>query len=87
MKQLTIRTVDPKLEAELEKLSRKRQWSLNQTATYLLRVGLGLTEETIIEPIGNGLDEFFGVWSTEESSGFDKKIDEQFSQIDPDVWS
>jgi hypothetical protein len=50
-------------------------------------MGLGLNEETIIEPIGNQLDEFFGAWSSEESSDFDEKIAEQFSQIDPDVWS
>jgi len=32
------------------------------------------------------LDEFFGLGSSEESSCFDKKIDEPFGKIDPDVW-
>jgi len=87
MKQFTIRTEDPKVEAGLEQLSRKRHWSLNQAATHLLRVGLGLTDETLAEPIGSSLDEFFGVWTSEESESFDQNIESEFGQIDPDAWA
>lgn len=86
MKQMTIRSFDPELEKAMEEMGRKRQWSLNQVAIYLMRKGLCLTNEAESQPIGNQLDEFFGVWSMQEASEFDVQVDEAFGGIDEENW-
>ncbi len=82
MKQMTIRSFDPELEKALEEVSRKRQWSLNRAATYLMRKGVGLTTEAEPQPIGKRLDAFWGLWSREEARHFDDWVDEAFGRID-----
>ena len=86
MKQMTIRSVDPDLENAIEEMCRQRQWSVNQVATHLIRKGLGLTTEAAPQPIGSRLDEFWGVWSAEETRAFDGAVVEFFGQVDEEDW-
>jgi hypothetical protein len=86
MKQLTIRADDEELVRGLEELSRERRWSLNQTATHLLRKGLGLPEESPPQPIGDQLDAFFGRWSMTEAQEFERHVEDAFGNIDEENW-
>lgn len=86
MKQMTIRSFDPDLEKAMEEMSRKRQWSMNQVATYLMRRGLGLTTEAEPRPIGNQLDAFWGIWNEQEARDFDALVGEAFAGIDEENW-
>lgn len=86
MKQMTIRSFDPELEKAIEEMSRKRQWSANQVAIYLMRKGLGLTTEAEPQPIGNQLDAFWGTWTEEEARRFDERVARAFDRIDEENW-
>lgn len=86
MKQMTIRSMDPDLERAIEELSRQRQWSINQVATYLMRRGLGLTTEVAPQPIGGRLDAFWGAWSEAEAQDFDAVVEETFGRVDDEHW-
>lgn len=86
MKQMTIRSMDPDLEDAIEKMSRERQWSINQVATHLMRKGLGLTADAAPHPIGSQLDAFWGVWGKEESQAFDDAVVETFGRVDEELW-
>jgi len=68
-------------------MSKRRKWSLNQVALYLMRKGLGLTSE--IEPltIGYRLERHFGKWSPAEKEACDRVVEEEFSRVDPEQWS
>lgn len=82
MKQFTIRCLDSQVETAIEEMSRKRQWSLNQVVTHLMRKGLGLTTEVEPQRVGDRLDKFWGIWSSEERQTFDSAIEENFGQVD-----
>jgi hypothetical protein len=86
MKQVTICIVDPDLEGGLAEMSRERQWSINQMATYLMRRGLGLTTEASPRPIGGRLDEFWGSWTQKEAREFDTSVEEAFGRVDDEHW-
>lgn len=86
MKQMTIRSLDPDLENAIEEMCRQRQWSINQTATYLMRKGLGLTTEAAPQPIGNALDAFWGTWNADETREFDALVEDAFGRVDEEGW-
>ena len=86
MKQLTIRADDEALVRGLEQLSRERRWSLNRTATHLLRKGLGMPEQLPPQPIGEQLDAFFGRWSLAEAQELEKHVQDAFGHIDEENW-
>ena len=83
---MTIRSVDPELEAAIEELGRQRNWSVNQVVTWLMRKGLGLTTEVEPQPIGGRLDSFWGVWSQAEAQEFDAGVEETFGRVDEENW-
>lgn len=83
---MTIRSLDPDLEKAIEQMCRERQWSINQTATYLMRKGLGLTTEAAPQPIGNALEAFWGTWNAQEARQFDASVEDAFGSVDEDAW-
>jgi len=83
---MTIRSMDPELEAAIEAMCRERQWSVNQVATHLMRKGLGWTTEAAPQPIGSRLDSFWGVWNLDEAREFDAVVKEAFGQVDEENW-
>ncbi len=87
MTQLTIRGFDEHLERYLLRLARNEGLSLNKAALKLMRRGAGLdTPADRRDVIGDGLDEFIGVWSKEEEQEFLDSI-QIFEQIDESFWS
>ena len=82
MKALTIRNVDARLATALERETRRRGTSLNQTVLDLLRRGLGMDASS---PRTNGLEKYAGTWSAEELQEFEASV-AAFEQIDPELW-
>ena len=87
MNQLTIRNRSTELDNALKKLATERDWSINQTANYLLMKGAGLLGEVKSHGLGSTLDEFAGSWSDEDAKKFRERVKEGTEQIDPDLWS
>ena len=75
MKQLTIRGFDKELEQYLYQLAKDENISLNKATVKLLRQAAGLDrKKRAPDIIGNALDEFIGVWSSQEEHQFNDAI-------------
>ncbi|MEZ4226791.1 MAG: hypothetical protein R3B13_37965 [Polyangiaceae bacterium] len=83
MKALTIRNVDKDLARALERETKRRGRSLNQTVLGLLRQALGLEPE---QPRSNGLAKLAGTWSAEELERFERDT-RVFEAVDEELWS
>ncbi len=87
MTQLTIRGFDEQLEQRLLRLAKNEGLSLNKAALMLMRRGAGLDSPAArLDVIGDGLDEFIGVWSKDEEREFLDSI-QIFEQIDESFWT
>jgi hypothetical protein len=83
MKALTVRNVDARLSRALERETRKRGTSLNQTVLDLLSDALGLGA---LAPPSNGLEKLAGTWTEKDLEEFESNT-AIFEQIDPELWS
>lgn len=85
--QLTLRGLDPELEARLAQEAASGNLSLNQAALRLLRRGAGLAEKRVrADVVGASLDRFFGTWSKQEARHFEK-TQEVFERVDAEQWT
>jgi hypothetical protein len=82
MKHLTVRNVPVAVAKALEKESRRRGASLNQTVIDVLGAGLGIDS-----PGGrrNGLRRLAGTWSASELTAFHEAI-ASTEQVDEELW-
>jgi hypothetical protein len=85
LRQLTLRGIDPELEARIREMARRDNLSLNQAAIALLRQGAGLSSRSRADLVGDSLDQFCGIWSKEEADQFDEFM-KDFEQIDASLW-
>ena len=86
MHQLTIRGFDEELERHIRQLASREGISLNRAVLRLLRRGAGLGERSDApETVGDSLDHLIGTWTAEETSEFDRAL-EDFSRIDEEMW-
>lgn len=83
MKALTIRNVKPPLARALQRESRRRRQSLNQTVLDVLAAALGADGKA---PRSNGLRALAGTWTPQQAARFERSI-EAFEQIDEELWS
>ena len=83
MKVLTIRRVHKRLADALDRETRRRRTSLNQTVLDLLEQGLGVGSVPVRRR--NGLARLAGTWSVEEQDAFTRRL-EPTEQIDPELW-
>jgi plasmid stability protein len=83
MKALTIRNVDPRLAKALERETRRRGTSLNQTVLSLLGQALGVNAQG---PRSNGLRKLAGTWSSDELRAFEEST-AAFERVDEELWS
>ena len=79
---MTLRGVDPELEARLRKLAKQSSRSLNATVLDLLRRALGLTGRRV--PYTD-LDDLAGGWSEQDLGQFRDRT-RAFDQVDEDLW-
>ena len=76
MKTITIQCLDGELIDSIERYAKLNGLEVNDAVTKLLRNGVGLPDvpKRPPGPIGNALDEFFGVWTDEEAEEFNKYL-------------
>ncbi len=86
MKQLTIRGFDEDLENYLCQLAKDENISLNKATVKLLRQAAGLDRKKPTQvAIGDALDEFVGIWSSDEERQFNDAI-HMFEVVDDALW-
>lgn len=82
--QITVRSIDPKLRAAIEREARRRGQSLNRTVLALLGEATG-TRSTPEPETFDDLDDLAGTWSASEACRFEKAIGAQ-RQVDQKLW-
>lgn len=82
--QITIRSVDPKLRAAIEREAQRRGQSLNRTVLALLGEATG-TRSTREPETFDDLDDLAGTWSASEARRFEKAMGTQ-RQVDQKLW-
>jgi hypothetical protein len=80
LKNLTIRSVSPKLAEALEREKARRGVSLNQTVLDLLEQGLGVTGAR-----SNSLARLAGSWTEDQHREFMRAV-EPFQEVDAELW-
>ena len=88
MDQITIRGIPSDVERVIRQESQKSQLSLNKTIINMLRRSAGAGEQkgTCKRPVNHSFDKYFGGWTKEEADEFDRIIEEEFEQIDEEIW-
>lgn len=84
--QLTLRGMDPRVSAEIERVAKANDISLNKAALRLLKRGAGIDDPSD-KPnrIGSSLDRFIGTWTAQQASAFSRSI-QSLEKIDDELW-
>jgi hypothetical protein len=82
--QLTLRDIDPRVLAEIERMSRVEGLSLNKAAAKLLKQGAGVADQ-VSQGIGSAVDRFIGKLSTAEASQLSRAL-RSLDRVDPELW-
>ena len=85
LKNMTLRGLDPDLEAALKRVAAQHGKSVNQTALDALRKGFGLVKEKRFTAVHDDLDHLFGRWSEEEFQRIQTRIDAA-RKVDEELW-
>ena len=84
--QLTVRGLNPRLFAELQRVAREKGISLNKAALGVLTRGAGLEEpQENVRLIGKALDRFVGTWTAAQARTFSRST-RSLEQVDEDLW-
>jgi hypothetical protein len=84
--QLTLRGLDPRVAAEIRRVARDRDISLNKAALSILKRGAGIEEQPeATNRIGNALDRFIGTWTTADAREFTRSL-RSLERVDEDLW-
>jgi hypothetical protein len=84
LNQLTVRDLDPRVLAEIERVARSEGLSLNKAAAKILKAGAGLSDTKPGRRVGSAVDRFVGSLSAGEarklaqSLGAVERVDEEF---------
>jgi hypothetical protein len=84
LNQLTVRDLDPRVLAEIERVARSEGLSLNKAAAKILTAGAGLSDAKSGRRVGSAVDRFVGSLSAAEarklaqSLGGLERVDEEF---------
>ena len=84
MKSITIRGLEGSLGEKIERLAKKKGWSLNKTIIGLLKTALGMDNLKQTDHLEDFL-EFLGVWSQEDVRSFYSAITE-LEEVHPEDW-
>ena len=85
MKNMTLRGLDPELEAKLKQVAKEQGKSVNQTALEALRGRLGLDKPKRFTAVYDDLDHLFGRWDDEMFQRIQGRIDAERG-IDDELW-
>lgn len=83
--QLTVRDLDPRVLAEIERVARSEGLSLNKAAAKMLKAGAGLSDARPARCIGSAVDRFVGSLSAAESRKMARSL-AALERVDHELW-
>ena len=85
MKNMTVRGIDPELDAQLKAVARREGKSINRLVVETLRERFSPARAKRFSAIHHDMDHLFGKWSEKEFELIQGQIDEQ-RKVDPELW-
>ena len=83
--QLTLRDLDPRILAEIERVARVEGLSINKAAAKILKAGAGIEEAVESRRIGAAVDRFVGRLSAAEARKLSRSL-RSLEQVDDELW-
>ncbi len=83
--QLTLRDLDPRIFAEIERVARVEGLSINKAAAKILKAGAGIHDAVAPPRIGAAVDRFVGRLSAAEARSLSKSFS-ALEQVDDELW-
>lgn len=83
--QLTLRDLDPRVFAEIERVARVEGLSINKAAAKILKIGAGIQTVPESRCIGSSVDRFVGSISAAEARQLKQSL-RQLEQVDEELW-
>jgi hypothetical protein len=83
--QLTLRDIDPRVLAEIERVARIEGLSLNKAAAKILKVGAGVRDAEESRSIGGAVDRFVGSLPSAEARRISQSL-RSLEQVDDELW-
>ena len=83
--QLTLRDLDPRVLAEIERIARAEGLSINKAAAKILKVGAGIHDTPESRCIGAAVDRFVGSLSAAEARKISQSL-RSVEQVDEELW-
>ncbi len=85
MKQITVRGIPDEVEKIVQREAKTKGSSLNKAFISLLERATGIKAKEKKKTLYHDLDHFWGVWTKEDASIFNKNLHLQ-RKIDKDLW-
>ena len=83
--QLTLRDLDPRVLAEIQRLARAEGLSVNKAAAELLKQGAGVQDAPVSRNIGAAVDRFVGSLTKVEAEKLSRSL-RSLEQVDDELW-
>ena len=83
--QVTLRDLDPRVLAEIERVARVEGLSINKAAAKILKIGAGLDAAPESRRIGAAVDRFVGKLSAAEARNVMQSL-RVLEQVDDELW-
>jgi len=83
--QLTLRDLDPRILAEIERVARAEGLSINKAAAKILKAGAGIQDAHESRRIGVAVDRFVGTLSPAEAGKLSRSL-RLLEQVDGELW-
>lgn len=83
--QLTLRDLDRRVLAEIERVAKAEGLSLNKAAAKILKAGVGIQDLAEPRCIGAAVDRFVGSLSAGEASKLTRSL-RALDRVDDDLW-
>jgi hypothetical protein len=83
--QVTLRDLDPRVFAEIERVARVEGLSINKAAAKILKIGAGIEAAPESRRIGAAVDRFVGTLSAAEARKVMQSL-RVLEQVDDELW-
>jgi hypothetical protein len=83
--QVTLRDLDPRVLAEIERVARVEGLSINKAAAKILKIGAGIEAAPESRRIGAAVDRFVGKLSAAEARKVMQSL-RVLEQVDDELW-
>ena len=83
--QVTLRDLDPRVLAEIQRLAHAEGLSINKAAAKMLKVGAGIQDAPASRLIGKAVDRFVGSLSTAQAGKLTQSL-RSVERVDEELW-